>query len=122
MTITATTQPSVVPASDSYTGTDMTFTHNQFVVTPSYCELSIKCRSVTPVNGDLSCQELNSNNGLVFNFTPEDYTERRVAPGSYTFTFDVSADEGNADLTESFDVVVILEDPCINPTVTLPNS
>jgi hypothetical protein len=38
------------------------------------------------------------------------------------FTFDVSTSEGDADLTESFDVTVTLVDPCVNPTVTLPES
>ena len=70
----------------------------------------------------MPCIELSPSGQATWNFTPADYTEKRVAPGSYTITYDVSADEGNADLTESFDVVVTLEDPCINPTVTLPNS
>jgi hypothetical protein len=38
------------------------------------------------------------------------------------FTFDVTASEGNTDLTESFDVTVTLVDPCVDPTYTVPDS
>jgi len=48
VTITATTQSATVPASDSYTSTDMTFTYNAFQVVPSYCDLTVTCRSVSP--------------------------------------------------------------------------
>ena len=122
VTITATTQTGVIPVSDSYTSTDMIFTYNAYTVSPSYCNLTIKCKTVSPVNVNLLCQELDINGKLIWNFTPEDYTGRTVAPGPYVFTFDVTTSEGDADLTESFDVTVTLVDPCENPTVTVPNS
>ena len=100
----------------------MIFTYNSFLVEPSYCDLTVKCRAVSPVNANVPCQNLDNNGQLSWNFTPEDYTNRRVAPGSYTFTYDVTTSEGDADLTESFDVVVTLIDPCANLIVTIPDS
>ena len=38
------------------------------------------------------------------------------------FTYDVTVSEGDADLTQSFDVTITIIDPCANPSVTLPNS
>ena len=122
MTITKTAHAGTIPASDSYTSNDMVFTYNAFLVEPSYCDLTIQCRLVAPANVNVPCQELDSNGQLIWNFTPQDYTDREVAPGSYTFTYDVTTSEGDADLTESFDVAVPLEDPCASVVVTVPDS
>jgi len=122
VTITATTQSATVPASDSYTSTDMTFTYNAFQVVPSYCDLTVTCRSVSPSNANVPCQNLDSNGQATWNFTPQEYIDRRVPPGTYTVTFDVTASNGDADLTESFDVVITLVDPCVNLVPTLPNA
>ena len=45
-----------------------------------------------------------------------------MPPGSYTVTYDVTASDGDADLTESFDVVITLVDPCANLAITVPDS
>jgi hypothetical protein len=73
-----------------------------------------------PENAFVPCQDLDSNDKLTFNFPSDRYTQQQVPPGPYTLTFEVSSDPGNADLTETFDVVVTLEDPCASPTVVLP--
>ena len=122
VTITAMPQTGVIPSSDLYTGIDMIFTYNAYTVSPSYCNLTIKCKTVSPVNVNLPCQEIVTNGKLIWNFTPEDYTQKRVAPGLYVFTFDVTTSEGDTDLTQSFDVTVTLVDPCVSPTFTVPNS
>jgi len=70
-------------------------------VVPDYCELTITCTDVSPVNAFVLCQNIVDDK-LTFNFPPERYTNKEVPPGDYTFTFEVSTDPGNADLTETF--------------------
>jgi hypothetical protein len=84
--------------------------------------LTVTCKSVAPADGDLSCQEVKPNGQIVWNFTPEDYTDRVVAPGTYVFTYEVTAAGGDEDLTVTFDVTITLIDPCVNPSFTVPSS
>ena len=57
---------------------------------------------------------------LTFNFPSDRYTNKEVAPGDYTLTFEVSTDPNGApDLTKTFDVVVTLEDPCAASAITV---
>lgn len=120
VSITAVEQDAPVPASDFYSSTDMIFTYSDFLVSPSYCNLTVKCKRVTPESDAMPCQDLNAIGQIVWNFSPADYTGRIVAPGSYTFEFEVTASEGNADLTESFSVQITLVDPCIGAVVNAP--
>jgi hypothetical protein len=120
VTINPAVQPVLSP--DSYSAIDIVFTYAKFTVEPSYCDLTVKCASVSPSNVNLPCKELEPNGKLTWNFKPEDYSDRKIAPGSYVYTFDVTASEGDADLTEQFTVTVTLEDPCKNPIVVVPES
>ena len=83
--------------------------------------MTIKCNNVAPVNENMLCQELVDGK-LTWNFTPVDYTDKKIAPGNYVYTFDVSTDDNQADLTKQFTVTVTLEDPCISPDVTQPTT
>ena len=47
----------------------------------------------------MPCQELVDGK-LTWNFTPADYTDKKIAPGNYVYTFDVSTDDNQAELTE----------------------
>ena len=85
-------------------------------MSPSYCNLQISCLGVEPANQFVPCQEIVDDK-LTFNFPSSRYTNSEVPPGDYTFTFQVSTDPTNPDLTEEFTVTVTLEDPCKSPTV-----
>ena len=78
------------------------------------------CNSVSPANDNLPCQNPDSNSEVKWTFTSEDYTEKKISPGTYSFKFDVSVN--NDVVTQSFTVDVVLTDPCSPPTVTEPNS
>lgn len=62
----------------------------------------------------ISCQEL-TNGSLTQSFTESQYVSDGLAPGDYVFTFNVSTDPGDADLTEQFTFTVTLLDPCSPP-------
>lgn len=83
---------------------------------PSFCDIEVTCASVTPQNVNLPCQNLDSEGKVSWTFTPEDYTERRIRPGTYRFKYDVAV---NQDVVKkSFFVDVTLIDPCAPPQVT----
>ena len=77
----------------------MVFTYSPFIVEPAYCSLTIKCSSGSQQDGNLPCPQLDSKGQAVWNVGPDDYEQKRVAPGSYTFTYDVTTSEGDPDLT-----------------------
>jgi hypothetical protein len=78
------------------------FSYTEFEVAPSYCTLTVSCNNVAPENVNLPCQELDTDGEVTWNFPSSDYTGRLIAPGSYVFTYDVTASDGDADLTEQF--------------------
>ena len=43
------------PRSDTYTSTDITFTYEPFTVVPSFCEMTIECKSVVGTSNVLGC-------------------------------------------------------------------
>jgi len=51
-----------------------------------------------------------------WSFTGEDYNQGLV-PGSYVYTFSVTA----GTKTETFTVEIVLIDPCANPTIIKPS-
>jgi len=51
------------PASDKYTGNDITYTLTPFTITPDYCEVSYVCDSITFENGatsSIACNDLTA--------------------------------------------------------------
>ena len=103
---------------DDYSGTNKVFDYgaNPYTVTPSVCNLSVKCLSVTPSNQNLPCQELDVNNQLTWNFPTSLYTDKvnGIAPGTYTFVYEVST---CGNVKENLSVQVILSDPCLSATI-----
>ena len=97
MTLSSTDQTN--PRSDAYTSEEITFTYEPFTVVPSFCAMTIQCNNIAPVNENMPCQELVDGK-LTWNFTPADYTDKKIAPGNYVYTFDVSTDDNQAELTE----------------------
>ena len=73
--ITLTPTPQVNPPQDTYSETDLVFTYKPFTVTPSFCEITVSCDSVTPENVNMPCQELSSQGQAKWTFTPTDYTD-----------------------------------------------
>lgn len=84
--LTATVQSNVF--TDSYTSTDIVFTHNPFTVSPDFCQITVKCKEVTGPSSVLACQDLTDGN-LTQNFTPDNYNNDNLTPGTYVFTFNV---------------------------------
>lgn len=68
---TITTKAQTDPADNLYTGTDVIFTHTNFEVSPSFCPLTITCKSVVEdsvVTASTQiadfCPELTEDNGV----------------------------------------------------------
>lgn len=108
---------------DDYSGMTKRFSYTPFTATPGYCGLRVSCINVSPAN-TLPCQELQAPNGsyqdATWTFTRDDYINKRVAPGDYTFTYEV-CDELDDLNCLTFDVVVKVVDPCNSPEVQTPN-
>ena len=104
------------PPSDVYTGTDVVFTYDPYTVLPAFCEITVSCSGTvsgpTLATTTLPCDDLDSNDQLINNFDDSDYNGG-LAPGTYTYTFEVTTNEGQADVTKTFTVDFVLEDPCV---------
>ena len=63
-----------------------------------------------------------TSNKVTFLYTKDDYKNRLVEPGEYTFTYQVTTDASVAALTKTFTFTLELTDVCVgaNPTVTEP--
>lgn len=116
--IQATTQNNDL-GTDEYSGNPMTFTYRDFTVTPDYCETTIKCSSVSPAS-PLPCKELDDNGQASWTFTPTDWINKTVPPGTYTFTYEV-CDKLNPNNCEPFDVTFVVVDPCVDPGIVTPS-
>jgi hypothetical protein len=84
-------------------------------VTPAWCDVTVTCDSVS--SNLLACQDLDNNNQVNWTFDGDDYTNG-ITPGTYTYTFNVEA----GGQTEQFTVDIVLEDPCKNPVITVPDT
>ena len=73
---------------------------------PSYCDLTVKCRTVTPVNANVPCQELDASGETTWTIDGEDYNNG-LKPGTYIYTYNVQV----ADVVEPFTVTIVLSDP-----------
>ena len=82
--------------------------------------MTVSCNDVSGPSNLLSCKELTDGK-LTWNFTPNDYTVKRLTPGEYTYTFDVSTGNDSA-LTKQFSFKVILIDLCKVPVITSPTT
>ena len=91
------------------------FVYDPYTVTPIICqsEISVTCDATVGVVGPsnyLSCEEL-SGKKLIQRFRGADYLAG-LKPGTYTYTFNVSTNPGQADVTKTFTVDFVLEEPC----------
>ena len=116
-----TATPQTNPRADAYTSDDVTFTYNPFTVEPSFCPMTVTCKTVSGPSNVLPKQNLVDGK-LIWNFTPEDYTDNGLTSGDYVFLFEVSTGPDNLDLIKDFTIKVTLEDPCKNPVVTKPET
>jgi len=117
VTIEPTTQNGDL-GTDGYSNKPMTFTYRDFTVTPDYCETTVSCKSVIP-STPFPCLELDQNGQATWTVGPEDWINKRVPPGTYTTTYEV-CDKLNPNNCEPFDVMFVVEDPCVEPSLTLP--
>ena len=70
----------------------------------------------------MACRELTENK-ITWNFPSTDFTDKIVAPGTYTYTYEVCTGTcTNPLLKQTFQVTVVIEDPCVNPTFTVPST
>ena len=89
------------PASDDYSGTDVSFTWTPFDIYPEWCPLVVTCNSVSTVTGstNIACPSTDLTTGsVIFNYDHDDYTNG-LKYGNYTFTYDV-ATENSVGVTE----------------------
>jgi len=90
---------------DNYTGNDIVFKYNPFSVWPAFCPVDVMCYNVTGPSSELSCQEIDANNEVRWNFEPRALAEG-VEPGTYQYTYAVGA--GSAALTTLFAIELVL--------------
>ena len=105
---------------DTYSKTDIVFTYSPFTVEPSFCEMTVSCKTVSGPSNLLGCKELTDGK-LTWNFSPDDYTVDKLTPGQYTYTFDVSTGNDPA-LTKQFSFKLTLIDSCETPVITSPTT
>lgn len=75
---------------DDYSGNDIIFTFNPFIISPNFCGVSIFCNNVqAPAGVNIDCIQLDGNNELILNFDKDSYLNGEFAPGAYIFTYDV---------------------------------
>ena len=121
--------------SDSYSDS-ASFTYEPYTTTPSICEttVEVKCKTISGPT-TLSCDdyEFAGDNTVQLKFTQADYTGKVVAPGDYTFEYEVStgaagedppentvsADGDDPPITDVFSFVLTLEDICGKDVVTV---
>jgi len=66
----------------------------------------------------LTCEELASaDDTLTKNFVEADYTDKNLAPGTHTYTYEVTTTGAAASLTKEFTVDFELVDPCATATI-----
>ena len=110
MTFQATPQTS--PASDNYSGTDIVFHYNEYIVTPELCPYTVTCDRVTKNVGSndpvtaFGCAELDINHEARWSFVPEDLL-KGVEAGTYSVWYNVSAG-ANPALNSRFEVRITL--------------
>ena len=98
-------------------------------MSPSFCTINIKCDRVEgPVADKVPCQELDSNDQLTFNFSPNDYLTG-TAPGTYKFYFELTTGAGSvlndlggavpdiAGVTAEMTFDLVLLDPCVTANI-----
>lgn len=124
--VSPTTQPTL--PDDAYTGNTITFTHNPYTVTPSFCPLTLTCEGVSGPSVFVTCGTIDNNVSMDKSYTTTDYigTDQvygdDMAPGTYTFTFKVSTGGTDPSLNPTFTVDQTLIDPCVTATLTVPQS
>jgi hypothetical protein len=98
-----------------------------YTTTPSYCDIGVSCKSVTPVIAALPCQELDNDdpNKQTLDWTvgEDEWKNGLVPPGTYTYCYDVTVNGASpTSPADEFCIEVTFEDPCDPPTITEPAS
>lgn len=70
--ITWNNTPQPFKPTDDYSGASITIVNDNFDVSPSLCDITISCVSVSPAD-TIACEDLNDANQLVKTFTSADY-------------------------------------------------
>ena len=116
--VTLTDPGQTSPATFNYDGSTKGFTYNEFTVFPAWCEATIVCVDVVGPTPYLTCADHD-----ISTLAPStDWTFDRVyyafglLPGTYTYNYDVVV----GDVTETFTVDLVLIDPCLTATITVP--
>ena len=114
------TDQSGTEITDNYSGNDKIFTYAEFEVIPEFCPLSVTCSSITGASSALKCvdYEVDGSNQVTINLDSDAYNEGEIAPGKYTFTYDVTTGADATDhpnLTKQFEFELTLTDPCDPP-------
>ena len=122
--ITPTSQTASV--TDDYSGTAKTWTYNPFTIFPGLCasKITVSCTSIDGPNlpngstHPLQCTdyEVASDNTVSLTFTSAQYENLVVAPGTYTFNYQVTTDSSVPELTKPLSFDLILTDVCDPPT------
>ena len=133
-----TTETQTASVTDNFSGTPKTWTYVPYTIAPAICtsKLSVICVEITGPNTDagaahpLECSdyEIGGSNGndLSFTFSQSQY-DTQLAPGTYTFTYNVTTDINVPELTKTLTFDLILTDICddssntITATSALPN-
>ena len=125
-TFTSTTQTN--PASDKYTGNDITFTLTPFTITPDYCDISYACDSITFENGatsSITCSDLipagglfglaGAGGSLTYSIDTTKYLSENYPPGTYTVTVEGTGDHSDPPQARTATFTFTLVDPCNPP-------
>ena len=108
----------VSPDTFNYDGYPRTFTYREFTVSPSWCQFDVTCKGVTGPSQYLDCtgHELEDSK-TAWSFDGSDY-EQGLTPGTYIYTYEVSVGDKKVEFT----VDLVLEDPCVNAQITVPDT
>lgn len=103
---------------DFYQAQTRTFIYNPYSYYPSWCPVDVSCISVNDASGRLTCSghDLVPSQSTTWTITGADYTAG-LQPGTYVYTYRVTV----GARTDDFPVTLTITDPCINPTIVVPD-
>ena len=124
---TFSSETQVDPASDNFSGAEMTFTLTEFSMSPARCEVTYACTNVERVDGatsSIECSDLTfdgiidrqGNDGvLTFSANRQDYIDETFTPGAYRVTITGTAVGSAPTVTKDATFILTLVDPCDPP-------
>jgi hypothetical protein len=108
------------PASDKYTGDEITFLLTEFTIIPSTCSISYSCKSVARADGetsDIDCADLVETGApFTLTYSADSTTYTQIAPGAYVVTVEGEVDGSNPAILLESTFTLTLVDPCDPPT------